>query len=228
MRKKQLLATLVMLSLMQGSVYAAEINSTVTSSQKWSEDVTFKNVSSVVKIPAGETITLNADGHKMTFDSSSISLGNSQTLNIVADEIIFTGKGNYNGGVFINSGTNKPSYIDFSDKVTFDNWTGVTVSAQAQGGTTFIFNKGLEIKNTNFSSQSMLFKLQQASAYTTDFTLSNISSENRSNGSGNAIEVWGGGYLNVSQNEGEGTGTLTINDFAGTHGLYIYGGAVEV
>ena len=228
MKKKQLLATLVMLSLMQGSAYAAEINSTVTSSQKWSEDVTFKNVSSVVKIPAGETITLNADGHKMTFDSSSISLGNSQTLNIVADEIIFTGNGNYNGGVFINSGTNKPSYINFSDKVTFDNWTGVTVSAEAQGDTTFIFNKGLEIKNTNFSSQSMLFKLQQASAYTTDLTLSNISSENRSNGSGHAIEVWGDGYLNVSQNEGEGTGTLTINDFAGTHGLYIYGGAVEV
>lgn len=228
MRKKQILATMVMLSLLQGSVYAAEINSTVTSSQKWSEDVTFKNISSVVEIPADGTITLDADGHKMTFDSSSISLGNSQTLNIVADEIVFTGKGNRDGGVFINSGTNKPSYINFSDKVTFDNWTGVTVSAEAQGDTTFIFNKGLEIKNTNFSSQSMLFKLQQASAYTTDFTLSNISSENRSNGSGNAIEVWGGGYLNVSQNEGEGTGTLTINDFAGTHGLYIYGGAVEV
>ena len=228
MKKKQMLATLVMLSLLQGSVYAAEINSTVTSSQKWSEDVTFKNISSVVEIPADGTITLDADGHKMTFDSSSISLGNSQTLNIVADEIIFTGKGNRDGGVFINSGTKKPSYINFSDKVTFDNWTGVTVSAEAQGDTTFIFNKGLEIKNTNFSSQTMLFKLQQASAYTTDFTLSNISSENRSNGSGNAIEVWGGGYLNVSQNEGEGTGTLTINDFAGTHGLYIYGGAVDV
>lgn len=229
MKRKTLLTALVLLSVMQGSVYAeTNINSTLTSSHTWDEDVKFQNVSNVIIVPSNASCTLDASGYKMTFENSSIKLGNNQKLNIVADEILFTGTGNYNGGIFINSGSNKPSSINFSDKVIFNDWTGVTVSAEAQGDTQFVFNKGLEIKNTNFSTQSMLFKLQQASAYTTDLTLSNISSENRNNGEGHAIEIWGGGYLNVSQNGGEGTGTLSINDFNGTHGLYIYGGIVDV
>ena len=229
MKKKQMLAMLVMLSLLQGSVYAVEmvVDDTINSDLSNNDDIKFTS-QYAVNSSSGNDLEINADGHKITFENSSINLGSNQKLEIIADEILFTGSGSYNGGVFINSGTNKPSYINFSDKVTFDKWTGVTVSAEAQGDTTFIFNKGMEITNTNFSSQSMLFKLQQASAYTTDLKLSNISSENRNNGEGHAIEIWGGGYLNVSQNEGEGTGTLTINNFAGTHGLYIYGGGVDV
>ena len=225
MRKKQLLATLVMLSLIQGSVYAETVvNETLMSSKNYTDDVKFTAGYTVNK-SSDEELTINADGHKVTFENSSMILGDKQVVNIVADDIQFTGSGAFDGAIFTH-GDN--STYNFSSKVTFDNWTGLAVRAEAQEGAEFYFNDGLEIKNTNFGTQSMLIGLQNGDLYSTDLTLSNISSENRNNGEGHAIEVWGGSWLYVSQNEGEGTGTLSINDFTGTQGLYIYGGGIYV
>ena len=235
MKKKQLLATLVMLSLMQGSVYAETVvNETLTSSKSWKDNVLFTGNTYAINLPkvdeVGETVVMDASGHNMTFENTSIYLSNNQHLHLNANEIIFTGNTGYDygGGIFIEADKNKEASITFSDKVKFENWTGTVLGCEAQGNVYFFFNKGLEVSNANFGSNSHLLKLQQGNLYTTDLNLSNISSENRTNGEGHAFEVFGGGYLNVSQNEGVGTGTLTINDFAGTHGLYIFGGAVEV
>lgn len=210
------------------------VSEKLSSSQIFSDDVRFTTDGGInapsLSAPS-DSVIINASGHKMTFDGSQIRVGNNQTVQIKADEIVFTGVlpgSEQSGAITVQTGTNRPATLEFSNKVKFENAQGVVLSTQGQGDSKIIFNQGLEIDNMTFGSATMLAKLQQVELYTTDLSFTKISSANRSNGTGSAFEIWGGGYLNVSQNDGVGTGTLSIDDFQGTHGLYIYGGIVDV
>lgn len=210
------------------------IEEEISSSQKFNEDIKFTSNGSI-KLPSlserEEPVVIDASGHKITFDSSQIQIGNNQNLEIKADDVLFTGTlagGETNGAITIRTDSDTPAQLSFTSKVRFEDASGVVLSTQGQGGTMIFFNQGLEINNMQFGSASMLAKLQQMKMYTTDLSMSKISSSNRANGAGSAFEIWGGGYLNVSQNEGVGTGTLSIEDFEGSQGLYIYGGIVDV
>ena len=217
------------------SVHSEEVVSDkLSSSQSFSVDVRFSSTGGINAPSLTESsapLIFDASGHRMTFDGSQIRVGNNQNVQIIADEIVFTGTlpgGEQSGAITVQTSRNKPAVLEFSNKVRFENANGVVLSTQGQGGTQIFFNQGLEIHNMTFGSASMLAKLQQVELYTTDLSFTKISSANRTNGQGHAFEIWGSGYLNVSRNEGVGTGTLSIDDFQGTHGLYIYGGVVEV
>ncbi len=79
--------------------HAESLIEEISSSQKFNEDIKFTSNGSI-KLPPlferEEPVVIDASGHKITFDSSQVQIGNNQNLEIKADttprNIQMTGK----------------------------------------------------------------------------------------------------------------------------------------
>ena len=126
MKKKQMLATLVMLSLLQGSVYAETVDNTLSQGEYTYSGDTNLNAGAAVPQDANLEITVN-DGN-LYFDNGGLNLnfGNETSAALTANNVIF------NGSDGIKLGSNTELTIN-ADKVTFANRsTGIDRSGGGQ------------------------------------------------------------------------------------------------
>ena len=147
--------------------HAESLIEEISSSQKFNEDIKFTSNSSIKLPPLSEReepVVIDASGHKITFDSSQIQIGNNQNLEIKADDVLFTGTlagGETNGAITIRTNSDTPAQLSFTSKVRFEDASGVVHSTQGQGGTKIFFNQGSEINNMQFGSASRkIFRLE--------------------------------------------------------------------
>lgn len=119
MRKKQLLATLVMLSLMQGSVHAQTVQETLTAGNYNYNGDTYLTGSPIIELgDKSDPLNITVSNGDLYLDKTVNNIGKSNNLTFTADNIYFN-----------NSGFNQPdteTHLIFNaDKVVFNGGTGI-------------------------------------------------------------------------------------------------------
>ena len=202
MRKKQLLATLVMLSLMQGSVYAADLGE-ITS------DVTLVENSNatIVKSPQDNNMTISGE-HTLYVTTGpdkgpdgAVSQGSKSQLDIEGSLNI---SNVYKG---ITSGTN--AVLTVGGKTVISDVVYAAIEA-ISSGSELNFNGGLEVNNTNQS----LISLVKLGRVTLNSSFININGHSTSaNSAVGAIEANNKANINVIRNETTGdSGLINIKN----------------
>ena len=119
MRKKQLLATLVMFSLMQGSVHAQTVQETLTAGNYNYNGDTYLTGSPIIELgDKSDPLNITVSNGDLYLDKTVNNIGKSNNLTFTADNIYFN-----------NSGFNQPdteTHLIFNaDKVVFNGGTGI-------------------------------------------------------------------------------------------------------
>ena len=126
MKKKQMLANLVMLSLLQGSVYAETVDNTLSQGEyTYSGDT---NLNGGAAVPQDGNLEITVNDGNLSFDNGGLNLnfGNETSAALTANNVIF------NGSDGIKLGSNTELTIN-ADKVTFANSsTGIDRSGGGQ------------------------------------------------------------------------------------------------
>ena len=133
MKKKQMLATLVMLSLLQGSVYAAEVNDRLgAGTYTYNDDTTLTNGITLGKNQSAE-ITVGDGTGTLTFKSADISMSSGNNNLVINGNVIFEDE-TYSAITF-NTGDNQVIHI--TGNLDFKNMAGSTIKgnngASAEG-----------------------------------------------------------------------------------------------
>ena len=200
MRKKQLLATLVMLSLMQGSVYAEEITETITSDLVLNEDTT---VTASPGISIDNDINITGD-HNLTLNASQQGTGNGissdsdYSLNIDGNLYI----NNFSTGIDVAFGDSNTLVVDGKTVISNFSYAGIETSAGSDPYYNLQFNGGLEVKEGDCYAVSAVH-LQSANMNASSLSIHDIDINRIYQWAG--LEALAGSQIDIGTQEKPGT-----------------------
>ena len=200
MRKKQLLATLVMLSLMQGSVYAEEITETITSDLVLNEDTT---VTASPGISIDNDINITGD-HNLTLNASQLGTGNGissdsdYSLNIDGNLYI----NNFSTGIDVAFGDSNTLVVDGKTVISNFSYGGIETSAGSDPYYNLQFNGGLEVKEGDCYAVSAVH-LQSANMNASSLSIHDIDINRIYQWAG--LEALAGSQIDIGTQEKPGT-----------------------
>ena len=224
MKKKQMLATLVMLSLLQGSVYADDYTINQSNNTLIFDDDT--TITGKIGITGGNnheldaTITVNNGQGKLTFDHSSgyaINWTQGGNISINASETKFTGTTNSNYSYMFYKDSNLGT-ISFSGDVIFENISnsGAAIRGNDTSNVSLMEAEG-DITFANVSTNEQIASLQALSLISKNIYAENVH-QTGYDMMGSAFWVHRGTLQALGDN-GKG-GIISVKNSGFEHGAY--------
>lgn len=221
MKKKQMLATLVMLSLLQGSVYAETVDNftlnAANPTKSFNEDTI---VTGRVKIEGGNyhdlvgTINVNNGQGTLTFTSGrSIRWDQGGTVIVNASSTIFTGSNSY---YTFEKDSNQGTLNFFGDLIFKDLTSKAVIKGGESDDISAIIAAG-DISFNNVSTDEQVASLQAVSLIGKNITADNVH-QTSYDMVGTAFWVHRG-VLQATGEDGEG-GTISVKNSSFEHGSY--------
>ena len=221
MKKKQMLATLVMLSLLQGSVYAETVDNftlnAANPTKSFDEDTI---VTGRVKIEGGNyhdlvgTINVNNGQGTLTFTSGrSIRWDQGGTVIVNASSTIFTGSNSY----YTFEKDSNQGTLNFSGDLIFKDLTSKAVIKGGESDDISAIIAAGDISFNNVSTDEQVASLQAVSLIGKNITADNVH-QTSYDMVGTAFWVHRG-VLQATGEDGEG-GTISVKNSSFEHGSY--------
>ena len=187
MKKKQLLATLVMLSLMQGSVYAAEVPDRLgAGTYTYNEDTI---LTGGISLGAGQSAEITVTNGKGTLsiktgDTTAVSMSNGSNNLTINGNVVFEGE-TYSA-ITLNGGDNQVIHI--TGNLDFRNMTGSAIKGQngaAAKGTGLVVDGKITVDNVNlgrdtYAIDGSIFALYSTNIQAKELEIKNSSLNKRS------------------------------------------------
>lgn len=182
MRKKQLLATLVMLSLMQGSVYAAEVPDRLgAGTYTYNEDTILTGGISLGAGQSAEITVTNGEGTLSikTGDTTAVSMSNGSNNLTINGNVVFEGE-TYSA-ITLNGGDNQVIHI--TGNLDFRNMTGSAIKGQngaAAKGTGLVVDGKITVDNVNLGRDTSAIDGSIFALYSTNIQAKELEIKNSS------------------------------------------------
>lgn len=214
MKKKQLLATLVMLSLMQGSVYAKDI----TAETQEEYNAVAAN-DSLILTGDNNTVNIGAEGANITGDVITAGSGNNNTLTITDS--------NFNNVYGANDGENA---VANAVTINGNSVIGIETEEDEDRGYNYSVIGGQAAANGQSSQNNVVINGGTFEG-TVAGGLINLDDENGTGSATNNKVIINGGYFKESDVEQNPTDSIqggrAVAGDANNNEVYIYGGSFE-